>query len=51
LRVKLSNDVAIRLIAKGGLFPDGTIIAGFASRQVTSEENNQVLRSILERHL
>lgn len=52
LRVKLGNDVAIKAYREGKLpFPDGTIIARLAWRQVTSEENNQVLRSILERRL
>lgn len=50
LRVKLGNDVAIKTYREGKLpFPDGTIIARLAWRQVTSEENNEVLRRTLER--
>jgi len=50
LRVKLGNDVAIKAYREGKLpFPDGTIIARLAWRQVTSEENNIVLHRTLER--
>jgi Cytochrome P460 len=50
LRVKLGNDVAIKAYREGKVaFPDGTIIARLAWSQVTSEENNEVLRRTLER--
>jgi Cytochrome P460 len=50
LRVKLGNDVAIKAYREGKPpFPDGTIIARLAWRQVTSEENNRDLRLTLER--
>ncbi len=52
LRVKLGNNVAIKAYREGKLpFPDGTIIARLAYRQVTSEENNELLRAILEKRL
>lgn len=50
LRAKLGNDVAIKAYRAGTIpFPDGTIIARLAWHQVTSEENNKVLRGNLER--
>jgi hypothetical protein len=49
LRVKLGNDVAIKAYREGKPFPDGTIIARLAYRQVSSEEDNTLLRGILER--
>ena len=52
LRAKLGNDVAIRAYREGKLpFPDGTIIARVAWKQVTSEENNKAVRPIVERGL
>ena len=52
LRVKLGNDIAMKAYREGKLpFPDGTIIARLAYRQVTSEENNALLRSVLEKRL
>lgn len=52
MRVKLGNDVAIRAFREGkSPFPDGTIIARLAWKQVTSEENNSAVRGILERQL
>jgi hypothetical protein len=52
LRAKLGNDVAIKAYREGKLpFPDGTIIARVAWRQVTSEENNKAVRAIVERGL
>jgi hypothetical protein len=50
LRIKLGNDLAIKAFRDGTLpFPDGAIIARLAYRQVTSEENNNLLRGVLER--
>jgi hypothetical protein len=50
LRVKLGNDVAIKAYREGKVpFPDGTIIARLAWRQVTSEENNIAFRRAAER--
>jgi hypothetical protein len=50
LRVKLGNDVAIKAYREGKIpFPDGTIIARLAWRQVTSEENNIAFRLVAER--
>jgi hypothetical protein len=54
LRAKLGNDVAMKAYRDGRLpFPDGTIIARIAWKQVTSEENNNAirLRSGTETHL
>src|SRR3974390_1219062 len=45
LRVKLGNDVAIKAYREGKpSFPDGSIIARLAWRQVTSEGNNSAFR-------
>jgi hypothetical protein len=45
LRAKLGNDLAIKAYREGKLpFPDGTIIARLAWKQVTSEENNNAIR-------
>jgi hypothetical protein len=50
LRIKLGYDVAIKALRDGTLpFPDGAIIARLVFRQVTSEENNKLLRGVLER--
>ena len=50
IRAKLGNDVAIKAYREGKMpFPDGTIIARLAWRQVSSDENNNVLRGNLER--
>jgi hypothetical protein len=50
MRAKLGNDVAIKAYREEKTpFPDGTIIARLAWKQVTSEENSQALRGILER--
>jgi hypothetical protein len=50
LRAKLGNDVAIKAYREGKLpFPDGTIIARVAWKQVTSEENNKAVRPIVAR--
>ena len=50
LRVKLGNDVAIKAYRDDKRpFPDGTIIARLAYKQVTSEENNKVFRDAAER--
>jgi len=50
IRAKLGNDVAIKAYREGKMpFPDGTIIARLAWRQVSSDENNKVLRSNLQR--
>jgi hypothetical protein len=52
LRAKLGNDVAIKAYREGKLlFPDGTITARVAWKQVTSEENNKAVRPIVERGL
>ena len=52
MRAKLGNDVAIRAFREGKLpFPNGTIIARLAWNAVTSEENNNALRPVLERGL
>jgi len=49
LRIKLGNDVAIKAFRDGTLpFPDGAMVARLAYRQVTSEENNKLLRGVLE---
>ena len=46
MRAKLGNDVAIRAFREGKIpFPDGTIIARLAWKQVTSEENNAAFRA------
>src|SRR5262249_22255484 len=46
----LGNDVAIKAFRDGTLpFPDGAMIARLAYHQVTSEENNNLLRGVLER--
>jgi hypothetical protein len=51
VRVKLGNDVAIKAYREGKRpFPDGTIIARLAYQQVTSEENNKVIRAAAEQH-
>jgi hypothetical protein len=50
LRAKLGNDIALSALREGTRpFPDGTIIARLAWRQVTSEENNAVFRRAAER--
>ena len=50
IRAKLGNDVAMKAYREGKMpFPDGTIIARLAWRQVSSDENNKVLRSNLQR--
>jgi Cytochrome P460 len=50
LRIKLGNDVAIKALRDGTLpLPDGTIIARLAYQQVTSQENDKLLRGVLER--
>jgi hypothetical protein len=54
LRAKLGNDIAIKAYRDRKVpFPDGTIIARLAWKQVTSEENNNAirLRSGIETHL
>jgi hypothetical protein len=52
MRAKLGNDIAVRAFREGTMpFPDGTIIARLAWNQVTSDENNVAVRSILERSL
>ena len=49
LRIKLGNDIAIKAYQDRTLpFPDGATIARLAYRQVTSEENNNLLRGVLE---
>jgi hypothetical protein len=49
LRAKLGNDIAIKAYRNGTRpFPDGTIIARLAYNQVTSEENNKVIRAAAE---
>ena len=48
IRAKLGNDVAIRAFRTGmNAFPDGTIIARLAWKQVTSEENNAAFRPVM----
>lgn len=50
LRAKLGNDVAIRAFREGKIpFPDGTIIARLAWKQVTPGESDEAIRGILER--
>ena len=50
LRAKLGNDAAMKAFREGTRpFPDGTIIARLAYRQVTSEENNRVFGAAAER--
>lgn len=52
MRAKLGNDVAIKAYREKQIpFPDGTIIARLAWRQVRSEENNKDLRSNLQRNV
>jgi len=49
MRVKLGNDVAMKAFRDDTRpFPDGTIIARLAYQQVTSEENNRVIRAAAE---
>src|SRR5262245_19497345 len=49
IRVKLGNDKAIKAYRDNKLpFPDGTIIARLAYKQVPSEENNKVFRVAAE---
>jgi hypothetical protein len=44
VRVKLGNDIAIKAFRDDSLpFPDGTVIARLAYKQITSEENNKAL--------
>src|SRR5215510_704340 len=51
MRAKLGNDVAIGAYREGKLpFPDGTIIARLAWSQAASEEDNALLRPLLERN-
>ena len=48
IRAKLGNDVAIRAFRAGTHpFPDGTVIARLAWKQVTSDENNVVFRTAM----
>jgi hypothetical protein len=50
LRVKLGNEIAINAYRERKRpFPDGTIIARLAYKQVTSEENNKVFRAAAEK--
>jgi len=50
LRVKLGNDVAMKAFRDDKRpFPDGTIIARLAYKQVTSEENTKVFRAAAEK--
>jgi Cytochrome P460 len=52
LRAKLGNDVAIKAYRADTLpFPDGTIIAGLAWKQTTSEENNRAIGPLAEKQL
>jgi hypothetical protein len=52
LRAKLGNDIAMTALRAGTLpFPDGTIIARLAWKQVTSEENNQAFGPVAEKQL
>ena len=52
LRAKLGNDVAMKAYREAKLpFPDGAIIARLAWNAVTSEENNNAFRPLLERAL
>jgi len=52
LRAKLGNDVVIKTYRAGTLpFPDGTIIARLAYKQVTSEENNRAFGPPAEKQL
>src|SRR6202050_2149337 len=49
MRAKLGNDMAIKAYREKKMpFPDGTIIARLAWRQVRSEENNKDLRIDIE---
>jgi cytochrome P460 len=44
VRVKLGNDIAIKAFRDDSLpFPDGTVIARLAYKQITSQENNKAL--------
>jgi len=44
VRVKLGNDIAIKAFRDDRLpFPDGTMIARLAYKQITSKENNKAL--------
>ena len=48
IRAKLGNDVAIRAFRAGtNPFPDGTVIARLAWKQVTSDETNTVFRTAM----
>lgn len=50
LRVKLGNEIAMKAYREGKRpFPDGTIIARLAYKQVPSEENNKVFRLAAEK--
>jgi hypothetical protein len=50
LRVKLGNDIAIKAYRERTRpFPDGTIIARLANRQVRSEENDKVFRAAAQK--
>jgi hypothetical protein len=52
MRAKLGNEVAIKAYRAGTVpFPDGTIIARLAWKQVTSEENNRVIGPVAEKQL
>jgi Cytochrome P460 len=47
VRVKLGNDIAIKAFRDDRLpFPDGTIIARLAYKQITSQENNKALGQV-----
>ena len=49
LRVKLGNDIAIKAYRDDTRpFPDGTIIARLAYKQIASEENNRIFRAAAE---
>src|SRR5262245_902716 len=50
IRIKLGNDKAIKAYRDNKLpFPDGTIIARLAYKQIPSEENNKVFRAAAEK--
>ena len=52
LRAKLGNHVAMKAYRAGTLpFPDGTIIARLAYKQITSEENNRAFGPAAEKQL
>ncbi|HXW18575.1 MAG TPA: cytochrome P460 family protein [Candidatus Acidoferrales bacterium] len=52
IRAKLGNDIAIKAFREGTIpYPDGTIIARLAWKQVVSEENNNAIRIVAEKRL